>query len=139
MTKFILSLLSSLAVSTVFAETDYCQLALENLYAKKGELISVIKINTNKTSLYSSTIETSTDCQNYTPLFSVKNPDAIKTKGGLCAVLPADEIKSGLCSLHVTLCISEKECHGLTIKLTTENNHYTNADPAYYEMDFSNN
>ncbi|KTC82232.1 hypothetical protein Lche_0496 [Legionella cherrii] len=137
MTKFILSFLSSLAFSTVFAETDYCQQALENLYTKKSDLISVIKINTNKTSLYSSTVETSKDCQNYLPLFSVKNPDAVKTKGGLCAVLPADELKSGLCSLRVTLCISEKECHGLTIKLTTENNHYTQADPAYYEMDFN--
>ncbi|CAM2843643.1 Uncharacterised protein [Legionella steigerwaltii] len=136
MTKFILSLLFSLVANITFAETDYCQLALENLYAKQSDLISVIKINTNKTSLYSSTVETSKDCQNYAPLFSVKNPDVIKTKGGLCAVLPADEIKPGLCSLHLKLCISEKDCQNLIIKLTTENNHYTKADPAYYEMDF---
>lgn len=138
MTRFILLFLSSFAASTVFAETDYCQQALENLYTKESNLISVIKINTNKASLYSSTVETSKDCQNYIPLFSVKNPDAIKTQGGLCAILPADEIKPGLCSLHMTLCISEKDCQSLTIKLTTENNHYTHADPAYYEMDFNN-
>jgi hypothetical protein len=136
MTKLILALFCSLTISTAFAETDYCQLALDNLYAEKSDLISVIKINTNKTSLYSSTVETSKDCSNYIPLFSVKNPDVIKTRGGLCAVLPADEIKPGLCALHLTLCISEKDCQDLTIKLTTENNHYTKADPAYYEMNF---
>lgn len=136
MTKLILVVLFSLSMGTVFAETDYCQLARDNLYAEKSDLISVIKINTNKTSLYSSTVETSKDCANYAPLFSVKNPDVIKTQGGLCAVLPAGEIKPGLCALHLTLCISEKDCQNLIIKLTTENNHYTKADPAYYEMSF---
>ncbi|MCE0722455.1 MULTISPECIES: hypothetical protein [Legionella] len=136
MTKIISSLLFSLAIGTAFAETDYCQLAIENLYAEKSDLISVIKINTHKPSLYSSTVETSNDCTNYIPLFSVKNPDVIETQGGLCAVLPADEIKPNLCSLSVTLCASEKECQNLIIKLTTENNHYTKAEPAYYEMDF---
>lgn len=32
--------------------------------------------------------------------------------------------------------ISENDCQNLTIKLTSENNHYIKADPAYYEMDF---
>ncbi|HHT0592462.1 TPA: hypothetical protein ACTXXA_000323 [Legionella anisa] len=136
MLKIISSLLFSLTIGTAFAETDYCQLALENLYAEKSDLISVIKINTPKTSLYSSTIEISNDCQNYVPLFSVKNPDVIKTEGGLCSVLPADEIKPNLCSLSLTLCAVEEECQTLIIKLTTENNHYTKAEPAYYEMDF---
>ncbi|HHF7372866.1 hypothetical protein [Legionella bozemanae] len=136
MIKIASSLLFSFIIGTAFAATDYCQLALNNLYAEKSDLISVIKINTRKTSLYSSTVEISKDCHNYAPLFSVQNPDVIKTKGGLCAVLPADEIKPNLCSLSLTLCASEKECQRLIIKLTTENNHYTKANPAYYEMDF---
>ncbi|KTD44276.1 hypothetical protein [Legionella parisiensis] len=136
MIKIISSLLFTLTIGTAFAEKDYCQLAIENLYTEESDLISIIKINTHKPSLYSSTVETSNDCTNYIPLFSVKNPDAIKTQGGLCAVLPADEIKPNLCSLSLTLCASEKECQRLIIKLTTENNHYTKAEPAYFEMDF---
>ncbi|KTC92437.1 hypothetical protein OQJ15_11915 [Fluoribacter dumoffii] len=136
MFKLIFIVLFSFAVTAVSTETDYCQQALDSLYAKQGDIISVIKIHTHKTALYSSSVETSTDCQNYTPLFSVKNPDVIKTRGGFCSVLPADELKPGLCSLHLKLCISEQECKNLIIKLTAEKNQYIHADPEYLEINF---
>ncbi|STY28206.1 Uncharacterised protein [Legionella wadsworthii] len=135
--KFIIFLILCVTTFTAFAETDYCDLASESLYADPSNLISVIKINTTRTALYSSTVETSQDCQNYNLLFSVKNPDVIKTKHGLCAVLPAEEIKPGLCSLNIKVCVSETECQDVIIRLTSENNHYTKADPAIYEMDFN--
>lgn len=135
--KFIIYLILSVTTYTAVAGTDYCELASESLYSGTSNLISVIKINTTRISLYSSTVETSQDCQNFNPLFSVKNPDVIKTKNGLCAVLPAEEIKPGLCSLNIKICVSETDCQEVIIRLTSENNHYTKADPAIYEMDFN--
>lgn len=115
---------------------DGCQMALDKLYEKDSGLISVIKINTTKDKLYSNTVKTSTDCQNFMPFISVKDPDVIKTAGGLCAVLPGDEIRPGLCALQVTICIAQDNCQTFDIKLISDGKQYTSATPAYYEMTF---
>lgn len=115
---------------------DYCRLAMEELYKKDSDLISIIKINTNKTGLYSSSTEISKDCQNFSPFISVKDPDVLKADNGFCAVLPASEIQPNLCSLHVTLCITEHNCQSIVIKLITKDGRYVAANPAYYEMSF---
>ncbi|MGQ3888685.1 hypothetical protein ACQUW5_06580 [Legionella sp. CNM-1927-20] len=131
----ILFLSGLISPDDVLAE-DFCSKALNELKDKDSSLISVIKINTTKDTLYSTTVKTSTDCQNFQPFISVKKPDAIKTTGGLCAVLPADEIEPGLCSLQITLCIAQNNCQTFTIKLESNGKHYTAATPAYYEMTF---
>lgn len=124
--------------SNSIAGEDFCRMALEKVYEKDSDIIAVIKIPTTKNSLYSSTVEDSKDCQSFAPSLSVKNPDAIKGSDGLCMILPASEIPPKLCSLRVTLCLNEDNCQSLNIKLETQENHYTAANPAYYEMTFQN-
>ncbi|WP_045105710.1 hypothetical protein [Legionella hackeliae] len=123
-------------ISASLNAQDLCELALEKLYEKGSGLIAVIKINTDNSGLYSSTVEISNDCEKYIPFLSVKDPDVVKTKNGLCAVLPASELKPNLCGLRVTFCNSEKECQSLNIDLKAESGHYVAAEPAYYEMTF---
>ncbi|KTD20390.1 Uncharacterised protein [Legionella lansingensis] len=135
-------LLLFLAPQAIFAQDasqDLCQVALEKVYDKDSDnddLIAVVKVNTTKDRLYSATTDISKDCTHFTQLLSVKDPDVVKGKNGLCMVLPAGELQPGLCSLRVTLCVSEEDCQSLDITLKKENEHYIAADPAYSEINF---
>ncbi|CEG56151.1 hypothetical protein [Legionella fallonii] len=136
MNKNIVIVLFTALYSSYALSEDFCRLAMDKLYKKDSDLIAVVKINTSKSSLYSSTVDVSHDCQHFSPYLSVKDPDAIKTTGGLCMVLPASELQQKLCSMHVTLCIAENNCQSIDIKLETKGNRYVAANPAYYEMIF---
>lgn len=127
---------SILFINPAVAKDDYCQSALDNLYNSDNGIISIIKILTSKPGVYLSETETSQDCTTFVKFISVKDPDVIKTDGGFCAVLPAEEIKPGLCALRIKLCVSENDCQSTVIKLKSEAGHYIEATPAYYEMTF---
>ena len=131
-----LILLCTVLYSNSAMSEDFCRLAMEKLYEKDSDLIAVVKINTNKMSLYSSTVEVSHDCQHFSPFLAVKDPDAVKTEGGLCMVLPAGELPPKLCSMNVTLCLAKKNCQSVDIKLETKDQRYVAANPEYYEMTF---
>ncbi|KTC81359.1 hypothetical protein [Legionella brunensis] len=126
---------SCLIANVAFAQ-DICQKALESIYEKDSDIIAVIKLNTHEKRLYSSTVEDSQDCQTYLPFLSVKDPDVIQSKDGLCMVLPAGELKPNLCGLRVTLCNTEKDCQTIDIHLKAESGRYVGAEPVYYEMTF---
>ena len=65
------------------------------------------------------------------------NPEVASGDGGFCMVLPADEIKPGLCSLRVRFCIIKDDCQSVDLKLINDDaGHYIKAISAYYEMMF---
>ena len=76
--KTVFLVLFIMTSASLAAAEDICQLASESIGTKDSDLIAVTKINTSKSELYSSTVQTSKDCRHYTPFLSVKNPDVIK-------------------------------------------------------------
>lgn len=136
MQRTICALFFCLISLPVIAEKDYCQLAWENLNAKEKEIIAFIKVKTSLYALDSVTVETSKNCQSFDKFLFVRRPDFIKTKEGVCAILPSDEIQLNLCALRVKICAAEDNCQSLIIKLFQEGNHYVKAEPFYNEMKF---
>ncbi|MCL9684849.1 hypothetical protein [Legionella maioricensis] len=71
-------LLFSVIHPTHAVAEDFCRMAMEKIYEKDSDLIAVIKINTQKSALYSSEVKISHDCRIFSSFLSVKDPDAIK-------------------------------------------------------------